>query len=260
MNKTIAGIIVALAVFGGTIYGGPPVPLPETAPAPVSFTWTGFHLGVFGSYTRDQVDPELSLGGTFNQIPPIKRGLEARGSEDFDSNGGTLGGVIGFDYQLGNWVIGLEGAGGYVWAQGSRDTGAFILGTGVPPLEISTSFETHYLFTVAPRIGYAWGRLLPYVTGGLAVGDLDWSQHVRDLADPMAHLGDSTSDTKVGWMVGGGVQYALTDHWSARVQYQYVDLGSVAFDSRVSNSPQFRGHLSGALTQHNASFALIYKF
>jgi outer membrane immunogenic protein len=259
MKKTIAGIVVASSAFCGAIYGGPPVPLSEVAPSPVSITWTGFHVGVFGTFTHDHAEPELNLTGAFNQIGPIERALESRGSEDFDSNGGGLGGLIGFDYQLGKWVIGLEGAGGYLWARGSRDTGAFVLGEGAPPLELRTSFKTHYLFTVAPRIGYAWGRFLPYVTGGLAVGDLDWSQSLRDLADP-AHLGDSTSETKAGWMVGGGVQYALTDHWSARVQYQFVDLGSVGFDSHVNNSPQFRSQQSGALTEHNASFALIYRF
>jgi len=259
VKKIITGIVVAWCGFCSTIYGGSQI-YSEAAPSPASFTWTGFHLGAFGSYTRDHVEPDLTLGGAFNQIAPIKSGLESRGSEDFDSNGGGLGGLIGFDYQLGRWVIGLEGAGEYLWSRGSSDTGAFVLGTGVPPLEVRTSFKTHYLFTVAPRIGYAWGRFLPYVTGGLAVGDLDFSQSVKDLVAPAAHLGGSTSETNVGWMVGGGVQYALTDHWSARAQYQYVDLGSVGFDSQVSNAPQFRAHHSGALTEHNASFALIYKF
>ena len=255
---------MALCAFSGTIFGGPQsfdFKATAAAPSPAPFTWTGFHIGAFGSYTRDQIEPELSLGGTFNLIPPIvTNGLESRGSEDFDSNGGELGGLIGFDYQLGKWVFGLEGAGGYIWSQGSRDTGAFVLAAGVPPIDIRTSFSTHYLFTVAPRIGYAWRRLLPYVTAGLAVGDLDWSQSLQDLADPAAHLGGSMSETNVGWMVGGGVQCALADHWSARVQYQFVDLGSVDFDSHVSNSPQFLSHHSVGLTEHNASFALIYKF
>jgi outer membrane immunogenic protein len=261
MSKTTAGIVVAVCAFCGTIYGGSQVSYSEAAPVPAPVTWTGFHLGAFGSYTHDQLEPELSLAGTFNQIPPpIKTGLESRGSKDFDSDGGELGGLIGFDYQLGNWVIGLESAGGYLWSRGSTDTGAFVVGVGVPPIDIRTSFKRHYLFTVAPRIGYAWGRLLPYVTGGLAVGDLEWSQTVRDLADPAAHLGSSTSETKAGWMVGGGLQYALTNHWSARVQYQFVDLGSAGFDSQVSNSPQFRSHHSADLTEHNGSFALVYKF
>src|SRR5436190_4403099 len=134
-------MVVAWCAFSGTLYGGPAAFYSEPAPSPASFTWTGFHIGVFGSYTHDPIDPELSLGGTFNLIPPaIKNGLQSRGSEDFDSDGEGIGGLIGFDYQLGKWVIGLEGVGGYLWSRGSRDTGAFVLGVGVPPLEIRTSF------------------------------------------------------------------------------------------------------------------------
>jgi len=258
-----AVLIVAMGVFCAAIYAGESqVFYSKTAPGPepTTFTWTGFHLGVFGGYTHAEADAELTLGGLFDQIEPIKSGLESRGSQDFDSDGGHLGGLIGFDYQLGKCVVGLEAAGAYLWSEGSRDTGAFILAPEVPPLEIQTSFRTHYLFTVTPRLGLAFGRFLPYVTGGLAVGDLDWTQNVLDLADPTAHLKGSRSETKVGWTVGGGMQYALTDHWSARAQYQFVDLGSVGFDNQVSNSPEFLAHQSGSLKEHHASVALIYKF
>ena len=88
MKKITAGIVVALCVFCGTIHGGSEVTYSQAAPSPASGTWTGFHLGVFGSYTRAQVESELNLGGAFNQIEPVKSGLESRGSEDFDSNGG----------------------------------------------------------------------------------------------------------------------------------------------------------------------------
>src|SRR5437870_10642114 len=134
MKKTTAGIIVALCGLCGTIYGGPQLSYSQAAPAPAPFTWTGFYLGAFGSYTHGHLDPEVNLTGAFNQIPPVKTGVESRGSEDFDSDGGGLGGLIGFDYQLGKWVIGLEGAGGYLWSRGSKDTGAFVLVEGIPPV------------------------------------------------------------------------------------------------------------------------------
>jgi outer membrane immunogenic protein len=223
--------------------------------------WTGFYVGAFGGYTRTHVDPQLSLSGGFDQIPsPITNGLESRGSEALDFNGGELGGLIGFNYQLGQVVVGLEGAGGYLWSRDSRDTGAINFGQGVPPLEVRSSFKTHYLFTLAPRIGYAFGPVLAYVTGGLAVGDLDWSQELHDLADPATRLGRHITQTNAGWMVGGGVEYALTSHWHARMQYQYVDLGTGDFNSEVTTSPDFLSHHNVAFTEHNATFALIYKF
>jgi opacity protein-like surface antigen len=61
-------------------------------------------------------------------------------------------------------------------------------------------------------------------------------------------------------MVCGGVQFAMTDHWSARLQFQYVDLGSVGFDSHVSVTPEFRAHHEMNFTEHNATVALIYQF
>jgi len=129
MKKITAGIVVALCVFCGTIHGGSEVTYSQAAPSPASVTWTGFYLGAFGSYTRGHAEPEVNLAGAFNQIQiaSLKTGIESRASEDFDSNGGGLGGLIGFDYQLGKWVIGLEGAGGYLWSRGSRDTGAFVV-------------------------------------------------------------------------------------------------------------------------------------
>jgi len=264
VKKLTAGIIGAIFAFCRAIYGGPQAIYPEPPPAPPpalsSVNWTGFYLGAFGSYMHGHIEPELSLGGTFNQIGPVKNALEPRGSDDFDSDGGGLGGLIGFDYQLKKWVLGLECAGEYLWSRGSADTGAFVLAPGVPPLEIRSSLETRYLFTVAPRIGFALGRFLPYVTGGLAVGNVNWSQTLRSLVPPGGQLEGNANNANAGWMVGGGAQYALTDHWSARAQYQFVDLGSVGFDSRVGNSPTFTGHLSASLEEHQASFALIYQF
>jgi len=63
-------------------------------------------------------------------------------------------------------------------------------------------------------------------------------------------------------MVGGGLEYALNSHWSARAQYQYVDLGGIDFDhppgfGGISN---FTGNSEANLREHNASIALIYKF
>lgn len=236
----------------------------EAPPAPQVSLWTGFYAGVFGGYSRTQTDPDLSLGGGFNQLPPGLVGdLERHGSGDFDFNSGLLGGLIGYNYQIGHLVVGVESTGAYLWARDSESTGIFVIGgpNGSPPLEIRSSFRTNYLFTVGPRIGFAFRRVMPYVTGGLAVGDLDFSQDLRVVGDPTGtHAGGRTSETNAGWMVGGGVEFAVTDHWHARAQYQYVDLGSVDFGSEVSTQPGFIANHSAGLTEHNATFALIYKF
>lgn len=223
--------------------------------------WTGFYIGASGGYTRTQVDPTLSLSGGFNQLPPLfTNGLSARGSEDFGFNGAELGGLIGFNYQVRQLVVGIETAGSHLWSRDSRNTGAFVLGQGVPPLQISSSFKTNYLFTIAPRVGYAFGRLMPYLTGGLAVGDLDYSQDLSVVGAGATHAGGRVAETNAGWMVGGGLEYALSNHWHARTQYQYVDLGSASFNAEVTTSPGFFTQHSATFTEHHATFALIYKF
>jgi hypothetical protein len=93
--KIIRIIVAAFCSLSAAIYAGPPQVAESKAMAAAAapFTWTGFYLGVQGGYTHAQVDPDLSLGGSFSQVPAlITDGLESRGSQDFDYDGGTLGG------------------------------------------------------------------------------------------------------------------------------------------------------------------------
>ena len=99
------------------------------------------------------------------------------------------------------------------------------------------------------------------MTGGLAIGDLDLFQRIRGLTY-FFEEGGKQIETNVGWMIGGGLEYALTAHWSMRAQYQYVDLGGIDFDhppgfGGISN---FTGNSEAQLREHNASVAIIYKF
>ena len=74
----------------------------------------------------------------------------------------------------------------------------------------------------------------------------------------MATRGHHTQ-TNAGWMVGGGLQYALTDHWSVRAQYQFIDLGDLDFDGDFVE-PGAPAHHHAELREHNVSFAIMYKF
>jgi outer membrane immunogenic protein len=203
------------------------------------------------------VNTDLDLGGEWDLFPADRDLVIAKSPDNLDNDGAELGGLLGYNYQWRCWVLGLEADGGYLWARDSADSGIF----SEPNLldkHVRTSFKTRYLLTIAPRIGYACGRWLPYVTGGLAVGDLDFSQEIRT-PDSDFRQGGSTDNTNAGWMVGGGLQYALTDHWSIRGQYQYIDLGDVDFSS-AGNTVPTTGFHRAELTEHNVSFAVMYKF
>jgi outer membrane immunogenic protein len=273
MKRATLGLAVfsALCAFA---YAGPEqlpdkemkqvAPLPPACP-----NWTGFYVGAFGGYNFSVVNTNLDLGGLWDTFPLGRDGVESHAPRDLNSNGGEAGGLIGYNYQWHNWVFGAEGDGGYLWARKSNQTGNFgAPGDPFDDYHVATSFKTRYLATFGPRIGYAFCKWLPYVTGGLAVGELDYSQEISDVSFFLGkfdlHQGANRTETNVGWMVGGGLEYALTNRWHLRGQYRYVDLGSVSFDSSgtgtFSTPAGYTGHHEASLREHDASFAIIFKF
>lgn len=257
LTLSILSAFAAVAVAGSESYSGKEMKQVAPAPAPDACpSWTGFYIGAFGGYKFSTTDIDLHLGGTLWDLFASERDdVERVGSRDLDSDGAEVGGIIGYNYQWNNWVFGLEAAGAYLWVDKSRVTDFF---SGPNEYLTDTSLESHYLLNFGPRIGYALCKWLPYLTAGLAVGDFDFDQHVVGF-DLGADQGGSEHEANVGWMVGGGLEYALNDHWRVRPQYQYVDLGSAGFEHTV-NSPLFAGHSEAELRAHNVSFAIIYGF
>jgi outer membrane immunogenic protein len=132
---------------------------------------------------------------------PVRPTVKAPGTDSFNINGGLIGGTAGYNWQVGQIVFGLEGDGDWSGIKGS-----------------TTNFETRndWLATFRGRLGYAFDRFLPYVTGGLAAGDIKATT-----------LGFSGIDTdRAGWTVGGGVEFAIAGPWTAKLEYLHVDLGS----------------------------------
>jgi len=270
MKKVFASLVLVAAVKLAALAGPEPISgkeMKQVAPVPPPCpSWTGFYLGGFAGYKFSVVDTDLNLDGEWDNIPSeIPSTLESD-TPDLDNSGAELGGLLGFNYQWHNWVFGAEAAGGYLWARESEAKEVSV--STFDTYELSNSFKTHYLFTFGGKLGYALCKWLPYVTGGLAVGDLDYDQQIvnldlREVNESFRQRG-SASDTNVGWYVGGGLEYALTHHWHLRGQYQYIDLGDVDFNTAGTGvgGPAFlfTGHHEAELREHNASFALIYQF
>ena len=84
--------------------------------------------------------------------------------------------------------------------------------------------------------------------------------HEGEFGEHVGTEGGEDSENRAGWMVGGGLQYCLTAHWSVRAQYQYIDLGSEHFGLHVNELSDFPAHSDAELREHNASFAIMYKF
>jgi outer membrane immunogenic protein len=203
-----------LALIGLTALTGmaaaadlPPRPAPAPyykAPvvAPV-YNWTGFYIGING-------------GGGFG-----RSNWDSTGG--FNTSGGLVGGTIGYNYQAGQAVFGLEGD--IDWANINGTT------NNVCPLGCKTSDD--WLSTVRGRLGYAADRFMPFITGGAAFGDIK--------ATTPGFPGGSA--TNAGWTVGAGLEFAVAQNWTIKAEYLYVDLGK--FNCGIS---------CGAAVTDNVSF------
>jgi outer membrane immunogenic protein len=153
--------------------------------APV-YNWTGPYVGISGGYGWGDDD---FRGGAFS------------GGASHD--GWLLGATLGYNWQMGAAVVGVEGDISWSGLDGGGVCG--------PNCRINND----WLGTVRGRLGYNAGRFMPYLTGGLAVGNID-----------ARVAGNSTDSTKAGWTVGGGVEAVISGPWTAKLEYLYVDLGN----------------------------------
>ena len=165
------------------------------------FSWSGFYIGINGGYGWGHSD--------WNNGP--------MGNVSMNVKGGLLGGTIGYNLQTGSWVWGLEGDLDASWMDGSSVGG----GAGTVCSGAGCSTKNKWFGTARGRIGYAWDRWLPYITGGASFGDIKAT----------ANSGNSVDKSKVGWTVGAGVEWAFTGAWSAKLEYLYSDLGKITCDA-----------------------------
>jgi outer membrane immunogenic protein len=165
--------------------------MPMKAPAYYApYNWTGFYVGINGG------------GGWGNSDWDAGTGSSGR-----NTSGGLVGGTIGYNYQMGQAVFGIEGDIDWSNMRGS---------SSAAPCTTSCETRNSWLGTVRGRVGYAFDRFMPYLTGGLAVGDVQANA---------AGFGGSR-DTNAGWTLGGGLEAAIAGPWTAKIEYLYVDLGN----------------------------------
>jgi len=213
MKQALLACVSALALTGAAsaadLSRKPPPPVTKAPPSyPVGYNWTGFYFGV-------------NAGGGFGTSKWDSAG-------EFDVSGAIAGGTIGYNVQAGQWVFGIEGD--YDWSNIKGDTT-----NAACPLGCET--KTSWLATARGRLGIAFDRLLPYATGGVAFGDVK----ARTPGLPGA------SETKTGWTVGGGLEFALGGNWTAKAEYLFVDLGKfdcgVACNGIAPDNVSFQSHI-----------------
>ncbi|MFK8251592.1 outer membrane protein [Ancylobacter terrae] len=273
-----------------------PVKAPPVVVAP-AFTWTGFYIGANVGYGWGEVGDsgkwQKYLDWYYDydcncEVPTVKAaasdyygyyvydyGFNGTGKQEPD---GWFGGAqIGYNYQFSNNVVlGFEADVQFAdmkdsatyWADeyfvpygggemAALDAAGYYTGYSEYGL-INTKIET--FGTVRARLGYAFDRFLPYVTGGLAWANVKVNEAVTFTYDDVAYgsAAFSASDTLWGWTLGGGVEYALTDNWTVKVEYLYADLGSIDYHPNYDVYENWRGDFD--VTMQTLKFGVNYKF
>jgi outer membrane immunogenic protein len=205
MRRSAVGIAFALSLASTA---------PATAYGP-SFSWTGLYVGVNAGYSWGRAD--LDVSGT---VEALGEQLSGSVSDRVDVNGGLAGGQIGYNWQSRGWVFGIEAD-----LQWSGQDGGVSGCVDLVSVCAKASYELDWFGTVRGRVGYlVFPDTLLYFTGGLAYGrvNADFSA-----SDPSVTISTSDSETRTGWVIGGGLEWALDKSWRVRAEYLYMDLGTM---------------------------------
>jgi outer membrane immunogenic protein len=169
-----------------------------------AYNWTGLYVGTHAGLAVGQAKGTISDG--YDRL-----------STEPDLSGGVYGGQIGYNFQRNNLVFGIEGSVSGANINGS--TGCLITCTA----------EIDWTASIVGRAGMAFDRTLIYSLAGVAFAD------VKASADLLGYKLGSFSDTHTGWVVGFGVEQAITDRISAKLEYTHTDYGSETHNVNVGS-------------------------
>lgn len=196
LAATLAGSMLcplAGSAWAGNVLGRDTV---RDTPAGHAYRWGGLYVGAHAGYATGNTGADFPLMG----IP----------SSDISLDGALYGGHLGYNFQFGSTLIGIEGS----------FSGSSINGSSGCLVLMTCERDVEWLATVAARVGYVMDRTMLYVMGGIA-----WSE----VATTVGLSGCTClagSETNLGWLVGFGMEYAITTRLAGRIEYVHVDLGS----------------------------------
>jgi outer membrane immunogenic protein len=202
--------------------------------------WAGGYVGIQGGVARH--DAFIDTDCLFD-CATISR----------TKTGGAIGGLLGYNFQRGSFVYGLEGDWNRVRAKVDH----------IDVFKNQTSNDVKWLATVRGRAGLAIDATLVYFTGGLAFGNVK-NSFIEPIFGTMEVFASfSESKTRVGWTAGVGVEHMFSPHWTARAEFRYVDLGKTDLGCTsptftVCTDFNYRGGFSNTLMM--GLIGLAYKF
>ena len=261
----LAVICAGSSAFAANLPRKPVYKARPPAAAPV-YNWTGFYAGLNAGGAWAREDETLVLTGNWVGRPEVP-GIQSAGSQGLHPAGFTGGGQVGYNWQAGPAVLGIEADVNSLRLHKSRYI-PNVPNASKDTFSLAASSESDWMTTVRGRIGYAHDRLLLYFTGGLAVVNRKFSQTLiqTNFAPGFVETG-SASATKHVPIYGGGLEYALWNGWSLKGEYLYANLGELAFSSAGSCPPpftatclQFTGNHSDRLRLNIMRAGINYKF
>jgi outer membrane immunogenic protein len=205
-TRVVALSTVASVVGLSALAADLPARMEPVAPTPYveAFSWTGFYLG--GEFGWIRTDPEYTGAALLS-------GAQFVVSSTTSKDGLSYGGLAGYNYQMGSLVLGVEGD-FQGWTVGkiryTSITGDFLTG------------HSKWGASVRGRLGYAVDRALFYVAGGAAFLS-------NETSIPTTGISIGGDDTRVGWTVGAGIDYAISNHWFTGLEYRYSQYQSKSF-------------------------------
>jgi outer membrane immunogenic protein len=237
----VAAIVASGSAFAADLGASAP------APAPV-FTWTGFYLGVNGGYgwNGSSVGYTPNDPNAFYGTCSLLNEATCAPPASFNVGGGLAGGQVGYNYQLNsNWLVGAEADYDWSGARGTGNSNFFLGSVGNSTFVAKESIAS--FGTLRGRLGFIpTSPLLIYATGGLAYGTVSEHASTAPLmpGEPggggdsgggfgydcsydtgFSCFAGSSSKTRVGWTLGAGGEYAITNNITFKAEYLYVNLG-----------------------------------
>ncbi len=226
--------------------------------------WTGPYVGanVGGTWGDTSLRATAAPGSGAVVIPPgdVAEILGTPVTTNSSTAGFTIGGELGYNWQQDHWLLGIETDGGAFDIRQQRNHTFQSTALVNPPIffTISQNVKTDWMWTLRPRVGYAWGPWLAYITGGLAVTDARISAAYADTRVPANVASFTFSSTRTGGVVGLGGAWMFAPGWSGKIEYLYSDFGKASGSVPVGNFAVFTS--SANIRANVVRTGIDYKF
>jgi outer membrane immunogenic protein len=239
--------------------------MPVKAPAPIAhlYNWAGFYVGVNAGYAWGHTDVNYIPPGAPNGFIPVDVIIYGAGASQQLTDRGFTGGVqAGYNYLFNRVLAGIEADFGYLNRSGNF-TGTFVGVWGTQNVNISD--KSGWLTSVRGRLGMTFDQILVYGTGGVAFTNA--GVNIGNNWNPAIGLRDasaSVSNTRAGWVVGGGLEYGIQPNWSIKAEYlrmKFTNDGTTVTTLGMSNAAANVSHQYNVdMTVNIARIGLNYRF